>query len=90
MERDREVDTYKTVSCLAAMMSLSITNIKPVVSSQLSIRKHDRVCGKTIYEQKRPDQNGRDQLSYSTLYAGETRSNKVAGPMDRSVNLNRI
>lgn len=57
MERDREVDTYKTVSCLAAMMSLSITNIKPVVSSQLSIRKHDRVCGKTIYEQKtRPEQ----------------------------------
>lgn len=85
MERDREVDTYKTVSCLAAMMSLSITNIKPVVSSQLSIRKHDRVCGKTIYEQKRPD-----QLSYSTLYAGETRSDKVAGSMDRSVNLNRI
>lgn len=85
MERDREVDTYKTVSCLAAMMSLSITNIKPVVSSQLSIRKHDRVCGKTIYEQKRSD-----QLSYSTLYAGETRSDKVAGSMDRSVNLNRI
>lgn len=62
MERDREVDTYKTVSCLAAMMSLSITNIKPVVSSQLSIRKHDRVCGKTCDirtketrpEQKRP------------------------------------
>lgn len=85
MERDREVDTYKIVSCLAAMMSLSITNIKPVVSSQLSIRKHDRVCGKTIYEQKSPD-----ELSYSTLYAGETRSDKVAESMDRSVNLNRI